>query len=221
MTLISRIRLARLALVVPPHLSGAEAADFAAHGADLLILSQGERSVEEATAGLEAARMRLFGLQTLVAADSMEVATACGADVVFLKRPGWRPFGTKRPHEFALLGRSISGTGEADKIDGEPFDFGFVGPAVVDGDANQVIADMAADHPPMKVPLGPVWFAAGGISSTTVADVVAAGARRAVVSTAVFSAADPFREAAAIAEALTAAWRADQGAEDYGRAAFG
>lgn len=220
MSLISRIRLARLALVVPPHISGAEAADFAAHGADILVLSQGGRSVEEAAAGLDEARTRLFGLQTLVAADTMEVAQACGADVVFLKRPGWRPFGMKRPHEFALLGRSISGPGEAGKIDGDPFDFGFVGPAVVDGRVAPVLADMAAAHQPMAVPVGPVWFAAGGISSATVADVVAAGARRAVVSTAVFTAADPFGEAAAIAETLAAAWRADPEAEAYGRAAF-
>lgn len=220
LSLATRIRLARLALVVPPERSGPEAADFAAHGADLLILTRGERSVEEAAEGIRVARNRLVGLQTLVAADNLEVAEAASADVVFLKRPGWRPFGIRRPHEFALLGRSIDDAGGADKIDGDPFDFGFVGPAVVGGEASRAIAEMATQYPPTALPPGPVWFAAGGIASANIERVVAAGARRATVSTAVFAAEDPFRESQAIADALKAAWDADPRAQDYGVAAF-
>ncbi|MDO5676738.1 MAG: thiamine phosphate synthase [Propionibacteriaceae bacterium] len=220
LSLTTRLRLARLAIVVPPQFSGPEAADFAAHGADLLILTKGERSVEEAAEGLRVARNRLFGLQTVVAADDSDVAEAAGADVLFLKRPGWRPFGIKRPHEYALLGRSIDGVADVDKIDGDPFDFGFVGPAVERGDASAAVAEMAAQYPPTALPAGPVWFAAGGISSQTIEAVVAAGARRATVSTAIFTAADPFHETRAIADVLKAAWDADPGSQDYGMAAF-
>ncbi|MBB1508884.1 thiamine phosphate synthase [Tessaracoccus sp. MC1756] len=221
LSLHTRLRLARLALVVPPDRSGPEAADFAAHGADLLVLTRGERSVEEAAEGIRVARNRLFGLQTLIAADHLDVAEASGADVVFLKRPGWRPFGVKRPHEFALLGRSIDGAGDADKIDGDPWNFAFVGPAMDGENAGNAVAEMAAQYPPLALPAGPVWFAAGGISSGNVDAVLAAGARRAVVSTAVFTAADPFVESQAIAGALKAAWTADPGSADYGSAAFG
>lgn len=221
LSLTTRLRLARLAIVVPPERSGPEAADFAAHGADLLILTKGGRSVEESADGIRAARNRLFGLQTVVAADDAEVAAAAGADILFLKRPGWRPFGIKRPHEHALLGRSIDGVDDVGKIDGDPFDFGFVGPAVVGGEASPEIAAMAAQYPPTGLPAGPVWFAAGGISSANVQQVVAAGARRAAVSTAVFHSEDPFSEAQSIAEVLKSAWHADPGAQDYGMAAFG
>ncbi|MFD0867175.1 thiamine phosphate synthase [Tessaracoccus lubricantis] len=221
LSLTTRLRLARLALVVPPEHSGPEAADFAAHGADILVLAKGERSVEEAAEGLRVARNRLFGLQTVVAADSLDVAEASGADMVFLKRPGWRPFGVRRPHEFALLGRPIDGADEADKIDGDPWNFAFVGPAVTDGRVAEVIGEMAAQYPPTALPAGPVWFAAGGISSSNIDAVLAAGASRAVVSTAVFAAEDPFRESQAIASALRSGWDADPGAAAYGAAAFG
>lgn len=220
LSLTTRLRLARLAIVVPPENSGPEAADFAAHGADLLVLTKGERSVEEAAEGIRVARNRLFGLQTVVAADDSDVADAAGADVLFLKRPGWRPFGIRRPHEYALLGRSIDGAQDADKIDDDPFNFAFVGPAVAGDQASDAIVEMARQHPPTALPAGPVWFAAGGISAANIEAVVAAGARRATVSTAIFRAEDPFREARAIADVLKAAWDADPGAQDYAMASF-
>ena len=220
LSLTTRLKLARLAIVVPPERSGPEAADLAAHGADLLVLTRGERSVEEAAEGIQVARNRLFGLQTVVAADDLEVAEASGADVLFLKRPGWRPFGIRRPHEYALLGCSIDGAEDADKIDDDPFNFAFVGPAVAGGQASDAIAEMARQYPPTGLPAGPVWFAAGGISSQNVDSVVAAGARRAVVSTAIFHAEEPFREARAIADVLKAAWDEDPGAQDYAMASF-
>lgn len=174
----------------------------------------------EAAEGIRVVRNRLVGLQCVVAADDTDVAASVGADVVFLKRPGWRPFGIRRPHEHALLGRSIDGVEEVGEIDGDPFFFGFVGPAVLDGAASPAIVEMARRFPPTRLPAEPVWFAAGGISSQTVGSVVAAGARRAVVSTAIFSAADQFRETRAIADELKRAWDEDPGASDYGMAAF-
>ena len=83
----TRLRMARLALVVPPDHAEPEAADFAAHGADLLLFTRGERSVEEAAHVIDVARRRLFGLQTIVATDSNDVGEACQADVVYWRRP--------------------------------------------------------------------------------------------------------------------------------------
>lgn len=216
----TRLRMARLALVIPPDQADASAADFAAHGADLLILSRGGRSVDEAAEVLDVARRRLFGLQTIVATDSADVGEACNADVVFYRRPGWRPFGIRRPHDFSLLGRSIDGPEDADKIDGDPFTFGFVGPAVVNGRVSDEVAEMARQYPPMSLPAAPVWFAAGGIEMGNIAEVLAAGARRAVVSTAVFRAADPFAATQELADALKAAWLVEPGAEHYGDDAY-
>lgn len=218
--LTTRLSMARVALVVPPERCGPEVADLAAHGADLLILSKGGRSVEAATDSIEQARRRLFGLPTLVAADDVEVAARSAADVVFLKRPGWRPFGYHRPHPYSLFGRSIDEVGEAGRIDGDPFSFGFLGPAVVDGAVQPRVARMAAEHPPFALPAGPVWFAAGGISSATVGAVLEAGARRVSVSTAVFGAADPHAQTRAIADAVRAAWEADAPSRAYSSAAF-
>ena len=216
----TRLRLARLAIVVPPEWVGAQAADFAAHGADLLVLTRGDRTVEELAAAVDTVRRRLTGLTTLVAVDDLEVAERSLADVVFLKRPGWRPFGTRKPHEFAILGRSIDGAAEMDKIDGDPYSFAFVGPAVDGHAADPRIMEMAETYPPTALPAHPVWFAAGGVSSANVADILAAGARRVTVSTAVFKAADPFTETRAIADLRADAWRADEASEAYGRDAF-
>lgn len=218
--LTTRLSMARVALVLPPQHCGPEAADFAAHGADLLILSKGGRSVEEATASVEQVRRRLFGLPTLVAADDVEVAARSAADVVFLARPGWRPFGYHRPHAYSLFGRSIAEVAEAGRIDGDPFNFGFLGPAITGDTAGPRLAEMAAEHPPFSLPAGPIWFAAGGISSATVGAVLATGARRVSVSRAVFKAADPFTETRLIAAAVRAAWAADEASRDYCAAAL-
>jgi thiamine monophosphate synthase len=216
----TRLRLARLAIVVPPDRAEPEAADYAAHGADLLLFTRGDRSVEEAAQVIDVARRRLFGLQTIVATDSVDVGEACKADVVYYRRPGWRPFGFRRPHEFSLLGRSIDGADQADAVDGDPFSFAFVGPAVVDGVVTDMLEEMARRYPPMGLPAGPVWFAAGGVEPGNIGSVIEAGARRVAVSTSVFRSSDPFAATAELAAALRAAWVSDPGAEAYGNDAF-
>jgi len=213
--LTTRLRTSQVALVLPPEVSGPQAADFAAHGADLLVFSRGHRTTAEAAEAVTVARNRLFGLPTLVAVDDLAVAMEIGADVVFLKRPGWRPFGFPRPHGFTIFGRSIDDAGDVDRLDGDPFGFGFLGPATGGDEVSPVIAEMAAAAPPLALPPRPVWFAAGGIGCHNVTAVLAAGARRVAVSDAVFNAEDPFREVHAIAEAVKAAWRADPDAEAY------
>lgn len=219
MSLVARLRLARVALVVPPE-EGMEAADFVREGVDLLILATGRRSVQGAAEMVSVVRKRLFGGPTLVATDRLDVGQACGADVVFLHRRGWRPFGLRRPHDFSLLGRPISGPEEVDQLDGEPFSFGFLRPAVVGGAVSDAVAAMALRVPPLGSTSGPVWFAAGGISSATVASVLTAGARRVAVSTAVFRAPDPLAEARRIAELVSEAWEGDPDAAGYRAAAL-
>lgn len=217
MTLTARMRLARVALVVPPE-AGAEAADFVPRGADLLILATGNRSVAGAAAVISVLRKRLFGSATLVATDRLDVGLACGADVVFLHRRSWRPFAPRKPHEYSLLGRPVTAA-EAGRLDGDPFSFGFVRPAVTAGKVSAAVAEMALRLPPLAVPPSPAWFAAGGIDRGNVAEVLAAGARRVAVSGSVFGAADPLAECAAIADAVRAAWEADPAAAGYREAA--
>lgn len=218
--LATRLRTARLALVVPPGIPAGDAAEFAVHGADLLVLTRSGRSVEDSVKAFVAARERIYPLPTLIAADDLEVAVRSSADVVFVKRPGWRPFGYRRPHRYALFGRPVHTASDVALLDGDPFGFGFLGPAVGDAGVTPQVAALAAQAPPLALPAGPVWFAAGGISSASIGEVLAAGARRVVVSTAVFGAPDPFAEAEAIAEAVEAAWRADPLADAYITDAF-
>lgn len=218
--LTTRLRTARVAIVLPPEHSGPEAADFAAHGADLLLFSRGSRHLDECVEAVTTARNRLFGLTTLVAVDDLGVAMAVGADLVFVRRPGWRPFGYPRPHEYTLFGRPIEAPDGLGKLSGDPFVFAFGGPAIRDGELSPVVAELAAAAPPLALPAAPVWFASGGITSGNVDEVLLAGARRVAVSTAVFSAADPFAETRVIAEAVKDAWRSDVRSQAYARDAF-
>ena len=217
--LTTRLRLARLALVVPAELTGTEAADFAAAGADLIILSTGDRSVEEAAGEHAAARGRLFGLPALLAVDRTDVAAAAHADVVHLGRAPIRP-GEARPHPYALVGGRLTGTPDLARLGGDGLDYGFVGPAIVDGAVGDEVAAAASALPPLALPAHPVWFAAGGITLDTITDVLAAGARRVTVSTAVFGAADPLAVTRSLADAVAAAWEADGGSAAYRLDAF-
>ena len=214
-SLESRLRVSKVAVVLPPHTTGAEAIEFATHGADLLVFSLGDRDHEDVAKEVRIARNGLFGRATLVAVDRLDLALEVGADLVFLKRPGWRPFGYPRPHRYTIFGRSISGPDEAGSLAGDPFQFAFVGTAIGSGKVSNIISEMALRYRPLGLPAAPVWFAAGGISSGTIEDVLAAGARRVAVSNAIFEASDPLQETARLAEAVAAAWDNDADTRAY------
>lgn len=218
-TLTTRLRLARLALVVPPEVAGPAAADFAAAGADLIISSTGDRSVERAAADHAAARRRLFGLPALLAVDRADVAAAAHADVVHLGRASVAA-AEARPHRFALVGARLTGAADLARLGGDDLDYGFVGPAIVHGSVGTEVRAAVSALPPLALPAHPVWFAAGGVTPETVGAVLAAGARRVAVSSAVFAAADPLEATRALADAVAAAWEADGGSAAYRADAF-
>lgn len=154
--------------------------------------------------------------------DRADLARAAGADVF---HTGQRDL----PVAFArdllgpeiILGRSSGGgeQGMAALGDGE-VDYFCVGPvwgtptkpgrAAVGTGAVRAMADAAASGMTSGMTAGEApgaertpWFAIGGIDLTTVADVVAAGARRIVVVRAITQASDPAAAARALRAAVT------------------
>lgn len=198
LSLETRLRLARLALVVPP---GREETipGLAASGANLVVLSRGERPARDASCVFQRIRREVTGMRTLLAVDSLDVGRWAGADLVYLGST--RPGGAFAPHPHALMGRFAT---PEDLATPGPFSFAFVGPA---GDA---VRRAAAGYPPWAA-ASPVWFAAGGVTPGNIDAVLAAGARRVAASSSVFDAADPEAACRALATSLATAWRCEEG----------
>lgn len=198
LSLETRLRLARLALVVPP---GREAMipGLAASGANMVVLSRGQRSTRDAACVFQKIRREMAGMKTLLAVDSLDAGRQAGADLVYLRNPGSRE--VPAPHPHALLGRFAT---PDDLAAPGPFSFSFVGPA---GDA---VRRAAAGHPPWSA-ASPVWFAAGGVGPGNIGAVLASGARRVAASASVFDAMDPEAACRALAAPLALAWRCEEG----------
>ncbi len=195
----TRLRLARLALVVP---SGREESvpRLAEAGANLVVLSRGRQSMDDAVCVFQRIRQEMGVTKTLLAVDSLEVGRRAGADLVYLRNPGQRE-APPAPHPHALLGRFA--TPEELATLGS-FAFAFVGPT------HDAVQRAAVEHPPWATS-SPVWFAAGGVTPSTIAAVLTAGARRVAASASVFNAADPVAACRALAAPLAMAWRCEEG----------
>lgn len=135
--------------------------------------------------------------------DRVDLAIAAGADGLHLGQGDLPPDAARAmagPH--VLIGRSTHAPGEILAANDEPVDYMAVGPVfqtptkpgrVAVGVELIEVAARDARRP---------WFAIGGLDSSTIGRVVAAGARRAVVVRALTQADDPARAAKELRAAL-------------------
>jgi thiamine-phosphate pyrophosphorylase len=139
--------------------------------------------------------------------DRADVALAAAADILHLGQDDLPlPWARRVAGRDVLLGRSTHSLDQAARALAEPWDYIAVGPVYPTATkpgrpatGPGLLAQVAALEP--AVP----WFAIGGVDLGTLGEVVAAGARRAVVVRPITEAGDPGRAAAALAERLRAA----------------
>jgi thiamine-phosphate pyrophosphorylase len=173
-----------------------------AGGADLFQLRDKTASDDQLLAAAECARERCHAAGALfLLNDWPDLAVACGADGVHV---GQDDMPVARARELvgdeAIVGLSTHSTQQALAGSRSGADYIAVGPvhATPTKEGRPAIGVEPILYAAAHVDLP--WFAIGGIDADTVADVVAAGARRVVVVRAVAEAEDP--------EAATRALRA-------------
>ncbi len=214
--LATRLALAKVALLVPgPVMDVDTLAAVVDAGVDLLIL-EGSGDVDVDVETLRAIRSR-WGTTTLLAGTARaKVAEPASADVVHLRRPGWRFWGYPKGHQWSLLGRHAGEVGIVE-VPGDDFDYLFVGPLTSPDDA--VLVAAVQHHPPLTRESLP-WFALGDFTVEKADACLVAGARRIALTGEVLGREDAAGEVRVIAEAVARAWVADDRAHGFTAEAF-
>ena len=215
-SLATRLAMARVALLIPgaaPEIS--RLAPVIEAGVDLLVLG-GSDDVDADVEALRDVRRRWGATPLLVGTSSKKVAALASADVVHLRRPGWRFWGYPEGHQWSLLGRNAS---EIDVVSrpGDAFDYLFVGP--LEGPDDSLLGAAVKRQPPLTPGAVP-WFALGDFGVDDVAPVLAAGARRIALSGELAGRDDAADVVRGIAEAVTRAWASDDRSSGYRTEAF-
>jgi len=218
----ARLRLARLYLCTDARERQGDLADFLAEvlggGVDVVQIWQQGLSEEVELAALEVARQAAQRHQALVAVNgSVALAARSRADVLHLDVADRRTAAARQAvHPHVLLGRSALDEQQvveaARDAELDYFSFGpvFASPSKPDVPAaGLALVRAAATAAPVYDPASKPWFAVGGITADNLHQVLAAGARRVVVVSALTRAADPRAAAAKLSGALREAWRAD------------
>lgn len=183
-------------------------------GADLVGLLPAGVDDKTLAAAYETLAKAVVPAVVLGVADAPDVAQRVKADLLVVGPGGPTP---RRPHQWALVGRTVSSERDLKRVlveDG--VDFVLVGRAV---DGLDLLA-RAAELAPSTDPRAKPWFAAGGITPGNLARVQQAGASRIAVSTFVASARDPKAATAELEAALRQAWLADPGLGQRALGAF-
>lgn len=228
MGLAARLRLARVYLVTDARIAQGDLSEFLgaafAGGVDIVRIRQLDLSANAALEAIEIARLAAAPTQGLVCVDdSAELAGQCHADLLHLGHLG----GASAPareylHQWALLGRS---THAADQVSAavadRDVDYFCVGP-VYTTSPNPAYPPLGLDPVRLAASVAPVndvqakpWFAIGGIDTTNLDEVIAAGARRICVSRAITRASEVEAVARELQTRLRAAWNADPTMERY------
>ena len=216
MGLRTRLALARVAVLVPSALSDVETlSSFVDAGADLVIL-EGSDDVEADVNVLQSMRGRWGTSPLLVGTSNKDVAAPAAADVVHLKRPGWRFWGYPQGHEWSLLGRHASERAVVESP-GDDFDYLFVGPFA---DAQDRLLMAAVEHQPPLIAGSRPWFAMGDFSMQEADACLAAGARRIALTAETMGRQDAADRIRVIAECVARSWASDERAHGYRRGAF-
>lgn len=216
--LTTRLALARVALLVPGGPVDMERlSNVVQAGVDLLILG-GTDDVDQDVEVLRAVRNRFGATPLLTGTSSKDVAAPAAADVVHLRRPGWRFWGYPKGHQWSLLGRH-AGESAVVAAPGSDFDYLFLGP-LVRPQGNAALLRAAVERQPPLTRDAVPWFALGDFSREDVGACLAAGARRIALTADVWDRDDAAEVVAATAEAVKRAWTSDDRFGDYRAAAF-
>lgn len=233
MGLDTRLRLSRLYLCTDTRTEQGDLADFLeaafSGGVDIVQIRQKEMDPDAELAALEIARSVALRHRGLVCVnDSPELAGRFQADVLHLgQSDGSSKAARKHLHEWALLGRSTHSTKQVDQaIDDRRVSYFCTGPVYATStkpDYEPVGLDLvryAAQVAPPSQRESKPWFAIGGITTDTIEDVIAAGARRVCVVRPITLASDPQSAAQALSDRLHQAWQ-EPAMQQYSLAAFG
>lgn len=215
MGLRTRLALAGVALVVPA--DGADPGPLARlvdAGVDLLILD-GSGDVDADVATLSAMRTRWAGRPLLIGTGSRKVAAPAAADVVHLRRPGWRFRGYPRGHAWGLLGRHALEQSVLESP-GDDFDYLFV---PLEGVGDPLLDVAVAHQPPLTTGALP-WFALGSKGLEEVEELLASGVRRIALTEEILDLDDAADRIGSIAASVERAWHNDARARDYRMRAF-
>lgn len=216
MGLRTRLALAKVAVLVPCELSDVEMlSSFVDAGADLLVL-EGSDDAEADVHLVQRMRRRWGTTALLVGTASKDVAAPAAADVVHLKRPGWRFWGYPQGHEWSLLGRHAAERGIVESP-GDDFDYLFVG--LVTNADDQVLKAAVERQPPLS-PGSLPWFALGDFAMQDADACLNAGARRIAFTADAMRREDAVDRIRVIAECVARSWAGDELAHDYRLAAF-
>lgn len=222
MGLETRLKLARLYLCTDAREETGDLADFVraafAGGVDIVQIRQKGMTREAELAALAVARKAAQPFQGIVCVnDSPAVAGEFSSDMLHLGQADGPSREARKPlHQWALIGRSTHAPDQVDEALVDPdADYFCVGPVYA--------TSLKPDFPPLGLDLvryaatvAPTsdinarpWFAIGGIDLSTIDDVLAAGAKRVCVVSAITKAADPEAAARALSDRLREAWKSD------------
>lgn len=234
MGLDQRLKMARLYLCTDLRGSLDAFGEFVeaafAGGVDMLEVRQPGLDIDAEVEALELARTISYAHQGLVVvSDRPEVAKKFNADVIQLGQDDAEPRVARTfLHQWGLIGRVAGSEQEARAAFGDPeVNFASVGPVHstpsrpgVPATGLDLVATAATLQPPGE-PAAKPWFAAGGVAEDTLGDVLAAGARRVLVTRAITQARDPRAAARSLAERLREAWEADPAMQGFLRRTMG
>jgi thiamine-phosphate pyrophosphorylase len=218
--LATRLGLARLLLITGTRSSEGDLPSFVdasfAGGVDLMQLRDPGADQDQLLDALKTMREAGYRYQGLVSVyESGALAERFQADLLHLPERGESAAQARRHlHQWGLIGRSCHSPGQVDAALADPdVNYLTVGPAFggqTRDEGLDLVRHAARVAPPSEASSKP-WFAIGGITASTLDEVLGAGARRIAVSRAITSAADPEAAAIALKDRLRHAWNADPG----------
>lgn len=227
MGLDARLRLARLQLVTDTRGGGRAFGDYCVevfrHGVDMLQVRERGISAVQLTDALEIARSVALQLNKLVVvSEDVDVAAAFGADVIQLDATAAAAEAKSAQHPYALVGVAAHDeAGLAAAATNEAVSYLTVGPVFGGGDRPVYalpgldLVRAAADTLAVADSGGKPWFAIGGIDAASLDDVIAAGARRVVVTGRALGSQDPGDAVRTLSARLREAWDADESLAGY------
>lgn len=191
-------------------------------GVDLVQVR--DDSVDEAALreALDAAVQPTFDHRKLLCVGrNTDVAAAFEADLLHLgSTDGDLSDARQRLGKWSLVGRSVHDRAQLDHAVLEGADWLTVGP-VYGNDAGLALVEMAAATLPVADETSAPWFAVGGITLDNLDEVLAAGAVRIAVASAVTRADDPVAAATEFSQRVRSHWKSRTDLSDYAFRAMG